>query len=168
MEFGAGKGGEHSKGKMEAGRCCHRHVISVAIWAYRSLTELACLGTPGSPRHTGLVKAHQARQPCRVFWNIVRTRLEYFGNRASTSGKSTAEIETELKNILVKQLGSISKIDFDTAASISVMLKEATFLSDPTKAMIGDLIHSKLGNSMPLECEASSGPKMKFRAVENY
>ena len=48
------------------------------------------------------------------------------------------------------------------------MEKEATFLSDPTKAMIGDLIHSKLGNGMHLESELSSGPKWKFRAVENY
>ena len=66
-------------GGIEAGRRCGaqqrkdlgggwpRHVLSVAILAYRSLTGLVCPEPPGSPRHTGLVKAHQARQPCRVF-----------------------------------------------------------------------------------------------------
>ena len=139
----------------------------------RSHLGLSAFAPTRLPRYTGLAQAHRARQgspgspTMPSIWNIVKARLEYFANRASNTGKTQAEIETELKNLLVRQLGSISKIDFDTAAGISNMLKEAAFLSEPTRAMIGDLVHSTIEHGMHVESELN-GTKCKFRAIENY
>ena len=61
-----GEDAEHNKGKIWGGGDWHRHVLSVAILPYRSLTVLVCPEPPSSSRHTGLVKAQRARQPCLV------------------------------------------------------------------------------------------------------
>ena len=84
--------------------------------------------------------------------------LEYFRTLAKRRGNFTVADESELKQVLVSQLGLISKIDFDTASEISIMLDGAEFLSEPTRALIDDMIHAKLGHSMP----------SKFRAIEDY
>ena len=99
---------------------------------------------------------------------IVNMRLEYFRTRAKRNGTFTEADEREMKQGLVAQLGFITKIDFDTASAISIMLDGAEFLSEPTRAMIADIIHAKLAHSMPPESVCNSGPKIKFRAIEHY
>ena len=94
--------------------------------------------------------------------------LEYFRTLAKRRGYLTEKHVYELKRAFVTLFSFEREIDVDTASEVSIMLHGAEFLSDQTRARIDDIIHAKIEHSMPSESVANSGPKSKFRKIENY
>ena len=75
----------------------------------------------------------------------VSKRLEYY--RVKSTRKFTEEDEHKLTSGLVRNFEYIAKIDFETAAAITDMIQGTELLKEPAKAMLSNIIDSKVVHS---------------------
>ena len=95
---------------------------------------------------------------------VVSTRLEYWAGRYQTVGRLTEADEKNLLEGMVSDLQFISGISLENAIQLHGCLQKATFLNDQTKAMLYDMIDSRVAHTEIDETVV----RIKVRTIEFY
>ena len=123
-------------------------------------------GQPGSHKLTGFANDHRARHMANVV-KIVSSRLEYWAIRFKTQGVLK---DTDEKNLIAgmnQQLQLTPRIPIEIATQLGSCVQGASFLKNTTKAMLNDMIDSKIAHVEKPETVVGR-VKIKMRTIEFY
>ena len=116
-----------------------------------------------APRTTGLAQDHRARHMPDII-TIVSSRLEYWAIRFKTQGVLK---DTDEKNLIAgmnQQLQFTPRIPIEIATQLGSCLQDASFLKDTTRAMLTDMIDSRVAHVET----TGTVVKIKMRTIEFY